>query len=92
MLKYVFENKIYSKDYTVNINWPTEEYNESKGIKFTNQGIKRFKTEYEQNKDGKYVVKEDIITYDKNEDTDVFLASKGYITITYLDVNLNYKK
>ena len=92
LLKYVFENKIYSTDYTVNINWPTENFNESKGIKFTKQGVKRFKTEYEQNKDGKYVVKEDIITYDKNEDTDVFLASEGYITITYLDVNLNYKK
>ena len=92
LIKYIFDNKLYSKDYVVNINFPTEEYNTSLGIKYTNQGIKRFKTEYEKNKDGKYIVKEDIITYDKCKDTDVYLASKGYITITYLDANLNYKK
>lgn len=88
ILDLVFNKNLYSKDHTVNINFPIHEFEESKGIKYAIQGKKRFKTTYEL-KNGAYVVLKDEITYDDNPLTDAYLSLKGYTTITFLDVNLS---
>ena len=87
LLDFIFEKKLYSKEYTLNINFPINEYKKSNGIKFAKQGIKRFKTDF-VNVDGD-IYKEGpcFIKYDTDEDTDVYLANQGYITIVPLKVD-----
>ncbi len=89
LLKMIFDKKLYSKDYSLNINFPINKFDRSVGIKFTKQGRKRFKTTYQESEDGMYVVLKDEITYDTNPDTDAYLSLRGYTTITFLDVNLS---
>ena len=92
ILDYIIINRRYSKNYTLNINYPNSKFAYCKGIKECQQGIKRFNSVYELKEDGKYGVKEDIISYDTNPNTDVFLANEGYITITKLVVDQNYER
>lgn len=87
LLDLIFTKKLYSKEYTLNINFPVSEYKKSMGIKFARQGIKRFKTEFSKNTDGLYYESSNSIMYDKNEDTDVYLAAQGYITIVPIKVD-----
>lgn len=92
ILNLIFNDKLYSKDYYLNINFPIHDYQRSKGIKFTKMGKKRFKTTYMKNDKGFYEVIKDEILYDVDLDTDAYLSLNGYTTITFLDANLNYKK
>lgn len=86
VLDKVFEEKLYSKDYVLNINFPTCDYKESLGYKYCRQGIKRFKTKFVLNDEGRYINTDNDIVYDTNPDTDVYQASKGYITLVPLHV------
>ena len=87
LLDLIFSKRLYSSEYTLNINFPTAEYKKSNGIKFARQGIKRFKTEFSKKSDGSYFESSSNIKYDTNEDTDVYLASKGYITLVPIKVD-----
>ena len=86
VLQKVFEEKLYSKNYVLNINFPTSDYKESLGFKYCRQGIKRFKTTFVLNDEGRYVNTDNDIVYDTREETDVYQASKGYITLVPLKV------
>ena len=86
VLNYIFNNKLYSKEYTLNINFPTKLFNKSLGFKFANQGVKRFKTSFIKNEMGKFVENGSKITYDQNPESDVYLASQGYVTFVPLKV------
>jgi len=88
LLKLIFEEKLYSKDYSININFPNHDFEKSKGIKYTKMGKKRFKTTYMKNDEGQYVVLKDEILYDIDTNTDAYLSLNGYTTITFLDANL----
>lgn len=92
LLEYVFNNELYSKEYVLNINFPTNEFNKSIGYKFCRQGIKRFKTEFNEISENRYVNGVNHIVYDESIDTDVYLASLGYITLVPLQVaQTNFK-
>lgn len=86
VLEYIFKNQLYSSDYVLNVNFSTKEYEKSKGIQFCRQGIKNFKTTFCKTKEGKYLNSNSAIIYDENPDTDVYLASMGYITFVPLQV------
>ena len=86
VLNKVFEEKLYSKDYVLNINFPTCDFSESKGFKYCRQGIKRFKTKFVLNDEGRYINTDSDIVYDTREDSDVYQASQGYITLVPLHV------
>lgn len=86
VLDKIFNENLYSKEYTLNINFPIKEFKESKGIVFARQGKKRFKTEFGLTEEGLYHPISEKITYDTFEETDVYLASKGYITFVPLKV------
>lgn len=92
LVKYVMENHLYSTDYVLNINFPTKEFHKSKGYRFTKQGIKSFKTEFMKNNKGSYDEFGEVITYDMDEDTDVYLGKKGYITFVPVGVDQTYHK
>ena len=87
LLEYIFKNKLYSKDYVLNVNFPVKAYTKSKGYRFTKQGIKSFKTEFMKNNKGSYDVLSDKITYDLDSDTDVSLGKEGYITFVPVGID-----
>lgn len=86
VLKVIFDKKLASTDYTLNINFPTREHTLSSGIKVARVGIKRFKTHFKEVKPNHYKSISNDITYDTRSDSDVVLAAKGFITITPLEV------
>ena len=87
VLEYVFNNKLFSKEYTLNINFPVKDYTKSKGIKFAHQGIKRFKSSFKKISDDIYRENGSDIKYDTDVNSDVFLADKGYITFVPISIN-----
>ena len=86
LLELIFEKRLYSRDYVLNINFPEGKFAKSLGYRFCRQGIKIFNTGFKEIEDEAYLNDESIITYDENQDTDVYLASKGYITLVPLQV------
>lgn len=86
ILNTIFQKNLASKDYTLNINFPTKEYDKSHGIQIARVGIKRFKTHFIESKPNYFKSISNDITYDERSDTDVVLASRGYITLTPLEV------
>jgi 5''/3''-nucleotidase SurE len=86
LLAYILNEKLYSKEYVLNINFPTNQFQISKGYKFCKQGIKNFKTTFVLDKDGQYINQDCHIVYDTNPETDVYLADQGYITFVPLKV------
>ena len=91
LLDYIFKNKLYSNEYVLNVNFPVEKYQKSKGIRIARQGIKIFDTHYTLI-DGKAHVEYDIFKTSDEEDTDVFLANEGYITLVPLGLDTTDKK
>ena len=85
VLDLVFENKMYSKNYVLNINFPTRDFTESKGIKIAMQGEKVFETGFKY-EDGKAVPTTNVIRIAEEEENDAYLSTKGYITIVPLDI------
>lgn len=86
LLNYIFEKELYSREYVLNINFPEEKFLNSLGYRFCRQGIKIFNTGFKQLEKESYLNDESIITYDENQDTDVYLAGQGYITLVPLQV------
>ena len=86
VLDYIFENKLYSNNYVLNVNFPIEKYKKSKGIKIARQGVKIFDTHFSLI-DGKAHVEFDLFKTSDEEDTDVYLANEGYITLVPLELD-----
>ena len=86
VLAYIFKHTLYSNEYVLNVNFPVGQFSKSKGIRYCRQGIKSFKTHFILKEDGSYENSDGDITLDSNEDTDVYLSGKGYITIVPLQV------
>lgn len=86
VLDYIFTNNIISKDYTLNINFPTNAHHKSKGIKFAVQGNKVFYTNFHLVAEDTYNTLSEEVVHDTNPESDVYLADKGYITMTMLNV------
>ena len=86
VLSMVFDMKLYSKDYVLNINFPIMDYKKSKGYKVAIQGVKRFKTAFVKSEDDRYINTDSAIIYDERENTDVYLANNGYTTFVPLKV------
>ena len=89
VIDYLFSNDLFSDVATINVNFPTSDFKKSQGIKIARQGVKDFKTFFVKTDLG-YVAGKEEITYDTNCDSDVYLASIGYITITVIDKLQNH--
>ncbi len=86
LLELIFNKRLYSKEYALNINFPVKGYSESTGTRVCKQGDKIFTSKY--SRDGELYIDESYpYIFDKREDTDVYLADKGYITIVPLKVD-----
>lgn len=86
VLEFIFQKALYSKEYVLNVNFPIGEFEDSLGWRFCRQGIKNFKTSFTKTEDGRYLNGESRIVYDEDPQTDVYLASKGFITLVPLQV------
>ena len=80
ILKLVFEKKLYSKDYVLNINFPTKDFKKSVGIKVAKVGKKIFDAKIIEILDG-YDIAGEFVTLDTDKATDVYLSLKGYTTL-----------
>lgn len=87
VLELVFNNKLYSKEYLLNINFPISKYNQSKGIKVARQGDKIFTSIFTEIEPNTYSVLNEEEIHDKNPDTDVYLADMGYITLVPVKID-----
>lgn len=87
VLEMVFENKLYSKEYLLNINFPISKYLESKGVRVARQGDKIFTSIFTEIDKDLYAVTNEEEIHDKNEDTDVYLADQGYITLVPVKID-----
>lgn len=87
VIKYIMDNKLYSTDYVLNVNFPISSFKKSRGYRFTKQGIKSYKTEFMKNNIGSYDVLKDSVTFDTEPDTDVYLGKEGYITFVPVGVD-----
>ena len=87
VLKLVFDNKLYSKEYLLNINFPVSKYNESKGVKVARQGDKIFTSIFTEIEPNVYSVLNEEEIHDTKEDTDVYLADMGYITLVPVQID-----
>ena len=86
ILKYILDNNLHSKEFTLNVNFPRESVGESKGILHTNL----FYQEYEYKPEmvnSKYIPNRRIV---KNEnlpkDSDAYAYRKGFTSISKLYV------
>lgn len=85
-LEYIFDNKLLSKDYTINVNFPLEKFGETKGIRECN--IHYHQYNYSPVIEGKkfkpnrsYIVDKDL-----KENTDTWAYINGYTSITKVKV------
>jgi len=85
-LDYVMENGLLSDKYTLNVNFPREKFEESKGILHT----KIFFQEYEYKPeiiDNKYIPNRRIVrTENLPEDTDAYAFRMGYTSISKIEL------
>lgn len=86
LLEYIFVNKLYSKDYVLNVNFPNSRFKESIGYIACKQGVKNFRSRFDKCGDNIYQESVAHITYDTGKDTDVYLSNLGYITFVPLKV------
>ena len=87
LLHFIFEKKLYSKEYILNVNFPIKKYNKSKGIKVGKQGIKIFKTTFKKEGIHTYVTSSEEEIHDESIGTDVNYADNGYISIVPLKLD-----
>jgi 5'-nucleotidase len=83
-LKYILDNKLLSTEYTLNVNFPRESIEESKGILHT----KLFYQKYEYRPEiinNKYIPNRRIVRTEKlPKDSDAYAFRKGYTSISKL--------
>ena len=86
LLEFIFVNDLPSKEYILNINFPSKDFSFSKGIKIGTMGVKKFKSSFKKIADDRYIESDFQISYDSNPDTDVNLCKNGFISIVPLQL------
>lgn len=91
LVEMALENKIPS-NLVLNINFPSLDNNDIKGIKITELGIRKYKNSYEERKDpmGKsyYWLSGSLIELNNSDASDVECVKNGYISVTPLHFDL----
>ena len=92
VLELVINKTLYSRNYILNINFPISKFTESKGIKLAKQGDKIFTSIFSEIEPNLYSVVNEEEIHDNREDTDVYLADQGYVTLVPVQVDqTNYE-
>lgn len=85
----IIENKMYEIDGILNVNFPKESFEKSKGVKITTQGRRYYHSELvkKNNLDNTYYLKGSISQYQEDENSDVWAYNNGYTSITPLTLD-----
>jgi 5'-nucleotidase len=83
VLNYIFDNKLISKHYLLNINFPSKKFKKSKGIMITDLGFRPTRHYYIE-EDGFFVTKRRFLDESFQEETDLYAVHNGYISVTPL--------
>lgn len=86
-LKYVFDNKLYSNKYLLNINFPRKPYTKSLGIKITRETFKKDRYYYEI-REGLYFTDRYESFEVEDQESDVYAIDHGYTSICPLGNSL----
>ena len=85
-LQYIFDNDLASTEYTLNVNFPRDKFEESKGIMETEIDYYKYdycpeltETHYKPNRSF-------IVDFQLKENTDIYAYAKGYTSITKIKV------
>lgn len=85
-LAYVLDQDLAKKGTIVNINFPLNPHEKSKGIKITSQGHRIFNAKF-RHEEGKYWQEGNWVYVKNGEDTDVVAVTNGYTSITPLGID-----
>jgi len=86
VLEVIFDNKLYSTDYVLNVNFPMKEFEEVKGIKVTEQGVRLFSHDFLE--DGDKIWAKGWWGDATNEPhTDVYAFENGYISLCPMGIS-----
>ena len=86
MLDRIIDDRILSDEVVINVNFPSKEFKESKGIMITEQGLRPFLHEFELDGESWWARG----TWDKIENakgTDTYAYENGYISINPIKIN-----
>lgn len=86
VMDYILSNNLLSKDYFINVNFPKQEFTESKGIVLTNLFLRTTKYEITSIDGEDYMIKHTHDDENAPEGSDVYAIRHGYISITPMGV------
>ncbi len=84
VMKYVFDHDLLSKNYVLNINFPSKRHASSQGIVVTDIAFRPMHHYYVEGPDGVFKNKRSFLPYEFVPDTDLWAAEHGYTSITPL--------
>lgn len=91
VINLIFDNELYSTDYVLNVNFPTKAYDEIKGIKVTEQGVRLFKHAFEE--EGDRIWARGWWGDATNEpNTDVYAFENGYVSLCPMGISRAHLK
>lgn len=82
----IIQDNILDPKVVINVNFPSKDYEKSKGIKITKQGYRPYAHEYTVDGDS-YWAKGTWAAYESKKETDVHACENGYISITPLKID-----
>ncbi len=85
-LKYSLDQGLAKKGLIVNINFPLNPHEKSKGIKITSQGRRIFNAKF-RHEEGKYWQEGNWVYVKNGDNTDVVAVTQGYTSITPLGID-----
>lgn len=91
VIKMILENELYNSDYMLNVNFPSVEFEKSKGIMVTEQGVRQFDQEFKVDGD-KIWTRGGWKKIINPSHTDVYAYENGYTSITPLGLDRTYSK
>ncbi len=83
VIKHIIDNKLYSTEYALNVNFPTRGFDTIKGYKVTKQGVKDFANVFVEQEDGYKNIYE-VVKSNHDEDSDIWAIKNGYVSLTPL--------
>ena len=91
-LGYILEEKMAKSGLIINVNFPINPHEESKGIRITRQGKRIFSAKF-RHEEGKYWQEGNWVQVKNSEESDVYAVTEGYTSITPLGIDrTNYQQ
>ncbi|MFA5006825.1 MAG: 5'/3'-nucleotidase SurE [Candidatus Izemoplasmatales bacterium] len=84
VMRYIVDHDLTSRNYVLNVNFPSKRYETSKGVMVTDIAFRPMHHYYVEGPEGVYKNKRSYLPYDFIPGTDLWAAENGYTSITPL--------